>query len=111
MCRHHHAPRKGAAREMARMMTPQEMTLGGVRNDIAVVPVTLLPSGLHSRFAALEEESRLTSMTEMLGFYRRPSEGVEILRISVHILCCYTVLLIALFTDISSCSRRTLSEG
>ncbi len=45
----------GAAREMARMMTPQEMTLGGVRNDIAVDPVTLLLSGLHSRSAALEE--------------------------------------------------------
>ncbi len=65
----------GAAREMARMMTPQEMTLGGVRNDVAVDPVTLLISGLHSRFAALEEESRLTSMTEMLGFSRRPNEG------------------------------------
>ncbi len=67
----------GAAREMARMMTPQEMTLGGVRNDIAVDPVTLLLSGLHLRFAALEEESRLTSMTEMLSFSRRPNENIS----------------------------------
>ena len=44
-----------AAREMAQMMTPQEATLGGARNDIALDPVTLLLSGLHSRSAALEE--------------------------------------------------------
>ena len=41
-----------AGREMAPMMTPQEMTLGGVRNVNAVDPVTVLLSGLHSRFAA-----------------------------------------------------------
>ncbi len=69
----------GAAREMARMMTPQEMTLGGVRNDIAVDPVTLLLSGLHSHFAALEEECRLTSIIVMLGFSRRPNKGISAL--------------------------------
>ncbi len=69
----------GAAREMVRMMTPQEMTFGGVRNDVAVDPVTLLLSGLQSRSAALEKESRLTSMTEMLGFSRRPNEGISAL--------------------------------
>ena len=77
--RHYFASWRRAAREMARMMTPQEMTFGGVRNDVAVELVTLLLSGLHLRFAALEEESLLTSMTEMLSFSRRPNENISAL--------------------------------
>ena len=69
----------GAAREMARMITPQEMAQGGVLNGIAVDPVTYLLSALHARFAALEEESRLTSMIEMLAFARRPGETINAL--------------------------------
>ncbi len=69
----------GAAREMARMMTPQEMAFGGVRNGVAVDPVTYLLAALHARFASLEEESRLTSMTEMLAFTRRPGETINAL--------------------------------
>ena len=49
---------RSPARELPGMMTPQEMTFGGFRNGVAVDPVTLLLSGLHSRFAALEEERR-----------------------------------------------------
>ncbi len=67
----------GAAREMARMMTPQEMAVGGMRNGVAVDPVTYLLGALHSRFAALEEESRLTSMTEMLAFTKKPGETIN----------------------------------
>jgi len=69
----------GAAREMARMITPQEMAMGGMVNGIAVDPVTYLLGSLHARFAALEEESRLTSMTEMLAFARRPGETINAL--------------------------------
>ncbi len=63
-----------AARKIARTMTPQEMTFGGIRNDVAVDPVTLLLGGLHLRLAASEEESRLTSTTKMRSFSRRPKE-------------------------------------
>ena len=69
----------GAAREMARMVTPQEMVTGGMMNGVAVDPVTYLLSSLHARFAALEEESRLSSMTEMLAFARRPGETINAL--------------------------------
>ena len=69
----------GAAREMARMVTPQEMVTGGVMNGVAVDPVTYLLGSLHARFAALEEESRLSSMTEMLAFARRPGETINAL--------------------------------
>ena len=62
----------GAAREMARMITPQEMVNGGLRNGVHVDPVTYILGAIHARFAALEEESRITSMTEMLAFARKP---------------------------------------
>ena len=67
----------GSAREMARMITPQEMVNGGVQNGVAVDPVTYLMGALHQRFSALEEESRLTCMTEMLAFARRPGETIN----------------------------------
>jgi hypothetical protein len=69
----------GAAREMARMVTPQEMAMGGLINGVAVDPVTYLLGSLHARFAALEEESRLTSMTEMFAFTQRPGETINAL--------------------------------
>ena len=69
----------GVAREMARMMTPQEIATGGVRNGVAVDPVSLLLLGLHTCFAQLDEESRLSSMTEMLGFASRPGETISAL--------------------------------
>ena len=69
----------GAAREMARMITPQEMVLGGVRNGVALDPVTYLLGAPHNRFAALEEESRLACMTEMLAFQCKPNESVNAL--------------------------------
>ena len=69
----------GAAREMARMITPQEMVQGGMRNGVQVDPVTYLLGARHARFAQLEEESRLTAMTEMLAFARRHGEGIDAL--------------------------------
>ena len=67
----------GSAREMARSITPQEMMMGGVRNGVQMDPVTYLLAALHSRFAALDEEARLGSMTEMLAFQRKPGETVS----------------------------------
>ncbi len=43
-----------SAREMARMITPQEMMFGGVRNGVNMDPVTYLLGALQTRFAALE---------------------------------------------------------
>ena len=67
----------GSAREMARMITPQEMMNGGMLNGAMVDPVTFLLGNLHAKFSALEEESRLTAMTEMLAFARRPHESIN----------------------------------
>ena len=43
----------------------------------SVDPVTYLLGSLHAWFSALEEESRLTCMTEMLAFARRPGESIN----------------------------------
>ena len=64
----------GSAKEQGRMMSPQEIMHGGILNGVQVDPVTYLLGGLHAKFSALEEESRLTAMTEMLAFARKPGE-------------------------------------
>ena len=67
----------GAAKDQCRMMSPQEMMHGGLLNGVQVDPVTYLHGGLHATFSALEEESRLTAMTEMLAFARKPEEHIS----------------------------------
>ena len=69
--------RGGSARELARMISPQEMMNGGMQNGAMLDTVSFLLSALHARFMALEEESRLTAMTEMLAFARRPGESIN----------------------------------
>ena len=69
----------GSAREVARMISPQEIMMGGVRNGIQLDPVSYLMAALQDRFAALDEETRLASMTEMLAFARRPGESINAL--------------------------------
>ena len=64
---------------MGRMTSPQETMFGGVRNGVALDPVTYLLGALHAGFAVLDEEARLTSMTEMLAFSRRPGESINAL--------------------------------
>ena len=70
---------QGGAREIARMITPQEMINGGMLNGVMVDPVTYLLGALHAKFSQLEEESRLTAMTEMLAFARRNGESINAL--------------------------------
>ena len=41
----------GSAREMARMITPQEMINGGMLNGVQVDPVTFLLGNLHAKFS------------------------------------------------------------
>ena len=69
----------GAARELGRMMTPQEMYHGGSiePGGVVVDPVTYLLGSLHARFSQLEEESSPTAMSEMLAFARRQSESIN----------------------------------
>ena len=69
----------GAARDLARMLTPQEIMHGGQLQPGGPVvdPVTYLLGSLHTRFSALEEESRMTTMTEFLAFARLPSEDIN----------------------------------
>ena len=50
---------------------------GGILNGVQVDPVTYLLGGLHAKFSALEEESRLTAMTEMLAFACKPGEHIN----------------------------------
>ena len=71
----------GAAREMARMLTPHEMMHGGPPyndpNGTPVDPVTFLLGALHQRFNALEEENRLTCTMELMAFARKPGENIN----------------------------------
>ena len=67
----------GTAREYARMLNPNELMFGGVQNGVHVDPVTYILAGLHSRFSPLEEESRLTAMTEFMAFARKPGEPIN----------------------------------
>lgn len=69
----------GAARELARVITPVEMVNGGMRHGVQVDLVTYLLGAIHARFAALEEESRITCMTGMLAFARKPGESINAL--------------------------------
>ena len=61
------------------MILPQEIVTGGWRNERLLAPVTYLLGALQLRFAKLEEETRLQSMTEMLAFARRPGENIDAL--------------------------------
>ena len=65
---------EGAAREHARSLAPAQLLQGGILNNQQVDPVTFLLAGLHERWGAVEEESRLAAMTEFLAFSRNPGE-------------------------------------
>ena len=68
---------KGQARELARMITPQEVAQGGMRGGVQLDPVSYLLGALQLRFANLDEESRLQSMTELLAFTRFGGENIN----------------------------------
>ena len=67
----------GAAREMGRMMTPQEIAFGGLREGRQLDPVTYLLGALQARFGAFSEESRVAAMTEYLAFHRNANESIS----------------------------------
>ena len=67
----------GAARELARTLSPGEVYHGGVVNGQHLDPVTFLLHGLSSRFAPLDEETRLRAAQDLLAFTRRQRETVD----------------------------------
>ena len=67
----------GAARELARQMTPAEMMYGGMIDGNPVDPVTLLFHGMQERFAPLQDETRLAALTSFMTFSRRGSERIN----------------------------------
>ena len=69
----------GAARELARNITPQEVYNGGMINGVQLDPVSFLLHGLQMRFAPLDEETRLRATQDLLAFARRPGESIDAL--------------------------------
>lgn len=72
----------GAAREIARQMTFEEITGGGMITDEQGVqaqadPLSYLLWHLAHRFAPLGEESRLQAMGELYNFSKKPNETID----------------------------------
>ena len=68
----------GAAKELARTLTPNEIMNGGISpTGVQLDPLSYLVVGLHARFAPLGEETRLQAMTDLLSFGRRGGEGIN----------------------------------
>ena len=69
----------GAARDLARTLTPIEVYQGGIINGQQLDPVSFLLHGLQVRFAPLDEENRLRAAQDLLSFSRRSGESVDTL--------------------------------
>ena len=67
----------GAARTLARNMTFNDMTQGGVVGGQQQDPVTFLLTHLAQNFAPLGEESRLRYVNDLMNFDRKPNEGID----------------------------------
>lgn len=67
----------GAAREVARTLTPAEVWQGGVVNGQQLDPVSYLIHGLSVRFGPLDDEVRLRAAQDLLNFGRRQGEGTD----------------------------------
>ena len=60
----------GAARELVRSITPEEIQNGGFASG-QLAPITYIVAGLRQRFAMLDDEHRLAAMTQLVAFSRR----------------------------------------
>ena len=67
----------GAARELAKTLTPNEAMHGGVVNGQPMDPVSYLLFGLEARFAQLADETRLAAMNELTTFQRKSHESTN----------------------------------
>ena len=70
---------QGPARELARIMSYQDLTQRGLVAGQQADPVTFLLSHLATHFGPLGEESRLTALTELMSFARRDNENIDFL--------------------------------
>lgn len=69
----------GAARDLARTLTPQEIFQGGVVNGQQLDPVSFLIHGLSTRFSPLDDEIRIRAAQDLLHFQRKGNESVDVL--------------------------------
>ena len=69
----------GAARELARTLSPQEIFHGGVVNGQRLDPVSFLIHGLSQRFSPLDDEIRIRAAQDLLHFQRRGNESIDVL--------------------------------
>ena len=69
----------GAARELARTLTPQEIFQGGVINGQQLDPVSFLIHGLSTRFSPLDDEIRIRAAQDLLHFHGKGNEAVDVL--------------------------------
>ena len=69
---------QGAAKDFARSsINMLELQQGGIVNGQQVDGVTYLIAALQARWGQLEEENRLTAMTEYMAFTRHPNESIN----------------------------------
>ena len=68
---------QGGARVIARGLSMQEMTRGGVINGQHVNAVTFLLTQLAASYAPLGEEQRLQAMGDLMQFRRLPNESID----------------------------------
>lgn len=69
----------GAARDLARTLTPQEIFNGGLVNGQQLDPVSFLIHGLSERFSPLDDEIRIRAAQDLLHFSRKGNEPVDVL--------------------------------
>ena len=67
----------GAARDLARHLSYQDLTTGGMVDGIMVDPVSYLLHHLATHFAPLGEEARLSAVSELMQFSRRQGESID----------------------------------
>ena len=67
----------GAAREIARTLTPAEIYTGGTVGAQHLDPLAYLLHGLGLRFGPLDDEVRLRSAQDLLNFGRRAGESID----------------------------------
>ena len=65
------------AQELCREVPPQVLVQGGVVNGVATDPLTYIMHLLAENYAQLGEEVRLSSLTELLNFYRHSGEMTD----------------------------------
>ena len=67
----------GAARELVRNMSYDQIAHGGMIGGVQQDPVTFLVAQLATNYAPLGEETRLTAMTELMQFRKNQGETID----------------------------------